>query len=140
MADNGGIYRGPTGNNDPRWQAGWTAIPTREEATRPGTLRIDRDKIPEAIALFRNIKERMDDLAEEALTALKVEPMAEDRVSFWVAAELTAKGLTEPECAYNAIKAFRDQLQGMIDRLENTQRLMTSIEDTNRRGLRGQHG
>ncbi|MCP3799661.1 hypothetical protein NLX83_10370 [Allokutzneria sp. A3M-2-11 16] len=133
MTDIGGI------SGDPRWRTEWTAIPTREEATAPGTLRIDRDKIPQAIALFAKVKQRMEKLAWEAEHALKVEPMAEDRVSAYIAAELTAKGLTEPECAINAIKAFRDQLQGMIDRLEDTRRMMTTIEDTNRRGLHGGH-
>ncbi|MCP3799252.1 hypothetical protein NLX83_08280 [Allokutzneria sp. A3M-2-11 16] len=135
MTEGGGI------SGDPRWRGEWTAIPTREEATRPGTLRIDRDKIPQAIALFRSIRNRMDDLAEEAKTALIVEPMAADRVSAYAAEMLTAKGLTEPECAYNAIAAFRDQLQGMIDRLEETQRMMATMEHTNVEGFRrGQGG
>src|SRR5690349_10774624 len=107
-------------SSDPRWRTGWTVTPTREEATQPGTLRIDRDKIPQVIALFADIRDRIDDLAEEALRELKVGPMAADRVSVYAAEMLTAKGLTEPECAYNAIAGFRDQLQGMIDRLEET--------------------
>ncbi|MFB9906438.1 hypothetical protein ACFFQA_21100 [Allokutzneria oryzae] len=124
---------------DPRWRTEWTTPPTREEASQPGTLRINRDKIPAAIDLFRNIKQRMDKLTVEAQRALKTEPMADDRVSMYVSEQLTAKGLTDPECAYNAIKAFSTQLQGMIDRLEATQRTMTTIEDTNRQGLQGGH-
>ncbi|SDN29622.1 PE domain-containing protein [Allokutzneria albata] len=131
MTDIGGI------SGDPRWRTEWTSLPTREEASRPGTLRIDRDKIPQAIALFSKIKQRMDQLYTEAAQALWVAPMAEDRVSVYIADVLTAKGLSDPECALNAILAFSRQLQDMVDRLEETHRLMSTTEDSNRRGLQG---
>ncbi|WP_086819619.1 hypothetical protein [Allokutzneria sp. NRRL B-24872] len=131
MTDIGGI------SGDPRWQTAWTDLPTREDVSQPGALRIDRDKIPQAIALFSGIKERIGKLSAEAEHALRIDPMAEDRVSEYIAEVLTAKGLTEPECALSAITAFRDQLQGIIDRLEDTQRLITATEEANRQGFRG---
>ncbi|GAA3996163.1 hypothetical protein GCM10022247_15150 [Allokutzneria multivorans] len=133
MTDIGGI------SGDPRWRTAWTDVPTREDVARPGTLRIDRDKIPQAIALITRVKKRMDDLSEEARHALVVDPMAEDRVSEYIAEVLTAKGLTEPECARNAIIAFRSQLQAMIDRLEDTLRLMSTTEAANRQAFEGGH-
>ncbi|MFB9906074.1 hypothetical protein [Allokutzneria oryzae] len=124
MGNNGGKHHDQSGAPSPY-------------AVATNRLHVDRDKLPAAIALFKQARDDVDDLLKESRGTLQFLSMAADRVSAKVAEVLSRKGMDGTDSALGAVQAFRNQLAAIVDKLEATLAHYRRLEANNRASFRG---
>ncbi|MCO1580992.1 hypothetical protein M8C13_35095 [Crossiella sp. SN42] len=95
-------------------------------------MKIDLAQVPAAIQLYRETRDRMNDLAGRAGADLQIEPMGNDDVSRDVAHEFNTRNLQSTGSVAAAITAFRDRLNTIIDQLTAVQQQYRLTDDSNK--------
>ncbi|MFB9906072.1 hypothetical protein [Allokutzneria oryzae] len=123
MGNNGGKHHDQNGAPSPY-------------AVATNRLHVDRDKLPAAIALFKQARDEMDELLSESGRNIQMRPMAADRVSTRVAEVLNHKGMGGTNSALGTMQQFHTQLKNIVTKLEATLAHYHRLEANNRDGIR----